>query len=144
MSEKHNELIRRFRNDVYTEGNLDRIDEYIAENCVSHSPLLPEDGHGPEDYRAFIAGLLAAFPDFEDTIEDLIAEDDRVVVRIRMTGTHEGAFMDLEPTGKEVDISGMIIYRIEDGQIVEDWHQANMMGMMQQLGVVQPSGTEEA
>lgn len=132
---KNKELVRRFRNDIYEEGKLERIDEYIAEDCVSHSPLVPEDGHGPEDYRAFIAGLLAAFPDYDDAIEDLIAEDDKVAVRIRMTGTHEGAFMDLDPTGKAVDVSGMIIYRIEGGQIVEDWHQADMMGMLQQLGV---------
>lgn len=129
------ELIRRFREEVYEEGNLDRIDEYVAADCVSHSPVLPEPGHGPEEYREFTSMLLSAFPDYEDTTEDLVAEDDKVVVRMTMTGTHEGEFLDLEPTGTTVGVEGMIIYRIEDGKIVEGWYQADMFGLMQQLGL---------
>lgn len=131
----YKDFIRRFRNDIYDAKNLDRLDEYIAEDCLSHTPALPEPGRGIDEYRKFTEMLHAAFPDAEDTIEDIVAEGDKVAVRIRMRGTHEGPFLDLEPTENEVDVTGMVIYRIEDGKIAEDWHQADMMGLMQQLGI---------
>ncbi|MEF8814634.1 MAG: ester cyclase [Halovenus sp.] len=73
-------------------------------------------------------------------VEALLAEGNKVVQRSRQTGTHEGAYIDIEPTGHTVDSPGFVLYQIEDGQIVEAWVQANMMEMLQQLGVIEPPG----
>lgn len=82
----------------------------------------------------------AAFPDFELTVEDVIAEDDTVVQHYRATGTHEGELMGIEPTGTEVEFEGLDKVRFEDGQIVEEFGRADTIGLLQQLGVVEPPG----
>lgn len=137
---ENKELVRRCVEDILNEGNLDRLNEYFADDYVEHTTAAPEDIQGLEAVKAHYAGIRDAMPDFTVEIEELIAEGNMVAQRSRQTGTHEGAFMDLEPTGKTVDSPGIVIYQIEDGQIVEAWVQANMMGMMQQLGVVEPPG----
>lgn len=137
---ENTELVNGFVKEVLVEGDLERIDEYVAEDYVGHNSSVPEDIHGPEGFREFVTMLRSAFPDFDVTIQDLIADDNKVCQRSRQSGTHEGAFMGLEPTGKEVESSGIVIYQIEDGQIVEDWAQIDMLGTMQQLGVIEPPG----
>lgn len=82
----------------------------------------------------------SAFPDLAVTTEDLIAEDDRVLTRYTLEGTHEGEFMGIEPTGAEVEVEGMSIGRIEDGKVVEGWTNMDVLGMLVQLGVVEPPG----
>ena len=82
----------------------------------------------------------SAFPDLNVTVEDSIAEGDKVVQRLSQTGTHEGEFMGVEPTGRKVTSSGIIIGRLEDGKAVKEWAQLDQMGLMQQLGVVEPPG----
>lgn len=133
-------LVRQFVDDVFNDGNLDRIETYVTSDYVEHSPLAPEPLEGPAAVREFYAVLFAAFPDLEVTIQDLIAEGDRVCQRSLQAGTHEGPFMEIEPTGTACEISGIVIYRIEDGRIAESWPQADIMGLMQQLGVVEPPG----
>jgi steroid delta-isomerase-like uncharacterized protein len=132
---KNKELMRREVEEIFNEGKLELVDEYVAEDFVGHSPAAPEDSHGPEGYREYVRAARSAFPDLEVTIEDLIAEDDLVCRRTRFTGTHEGEFMGIEPTGNTVDVSGAVIYRIEDDQVAESWGQNDLMGMMEQLGV---------
>ncbi|MFO7635668.1 MAG: ester cyclase [Caldilinea sp.] len=85
--------------------------------------------------KQHIAGAEAAFPHYEMLAEDLIAEDDRVVVRFKIRGTHQGDFMGIPATGRPIDVPGIIIYRIADGRIVEHWMETDAMSMMQQLGV---------
>lgn len=137
---EHKEIVRRISEEAFAEGNLDVIDEYYAEDFVAHNPALPERMEGRDEYKKFIETTRTAFPDLESTTEDLIAEGDEVVERHAATGTHDGEFLGIEPTGKSVEIEGISIIRFEGDQIVEAWEQADMLGLMQQLGVVEPQG----
>lgn len=127
-------LMRRDVEAVFNGGDLDLIDEYVADDYVGHTSA-PEDTHGPEGVREYVRMVRSAFPDLEVIIEDLIAEGDLVCRRTRFTGTHQGEFMGIEPTGNAVDVAGAVIYRIRDGQVVESWGLNDMMGLMEQLGV---------
>lgn len=134
------EIVRKISEEAFTKGNLEVIDEYFAEDFVGHAAAAPEDIHGPEEYKEFIAMFRAAFPDLNSTTMDLIAEGDKVVERHVATGTHEGELMGIAPTGKEGEVEGISIIQFKDGKIVESWDIADVMGMMQQLGVVEPPG----
>lgn len=135
MSTENKALGRRFF-DEYNQGNLDAITtEVLAENVVVHQPGVP----GPLDrdaYRQFGEMFRAAFPDLQIVVADEIAEGDTVVYRTIARGTHEGDLQGIPPTGKQVEISGISIIRVAGGRIVERWDQYDMLGMMQQLGVV--------
>lgn len=129
------ELVRRLNKEVYREGNLELIDELYAEDYVEHNPVLPHDIRGREGVREKIEMFQSAFSDARGTTEDIVAEGDKVADRHRFIATHDGEFMGIEPTGTEIDIEGMAIHRIENGKIAETWVQADMMGLMEQLGV---------
>ena len=83
-----------------------------------------------------------AFPDIQMNVEDMIAEADKVVARVSVSGTHQGEFMGIDPTGNRVAITGIDILRIADGKIVEHWGNFDDLGMMQQLGVIPEPGQE--
>jgi steroid delta-isomerase-like uncharacterized protein len=129
------ELVSRFHDEVWSEGNLDLIDEVIAEDYVEHNPAVPYEVRGREAYKQNVETFRTAFPDLSFTEEDVIAEGDRVVTRLTARGTHDGEFMDAEPTGNTFEVTGITIWRIEDGKVVEAWVQADIMGMMQQIGL---------
>ena len=94
-----------------------------------------------EAIKQFAAGMREAFPDLQVTIEEQIAEGDRVLTRFRTRGTHQGELWGMPPTGKEVEIANMSMCRIEAGKMVEEWPAPDRLGMMQQLGVIErPSG----
>jgi steroid delta-isomerase-like uncharacterized protein len=101
---------------------------------------------GVEDLKQFFVMLRSGFPDFQGIIEDLFAaEGDKVVLRFTFRGTHQGEFMGIAPTGKQVIMPGIDIFRIADGKLVELWNQEDMLGMMQQLGAIpEPGQSEEA
>jgi steroid delta-isomerase-like uncharacterized protein len=92
---------------------------------------LDADGH-----RAFMSALLTAFPDSNFLIDDVVAEGDKVAVRHRLQGTHQAELQGIPATGRQVEIGAIVIFRIENGMIAEAWLNADIMGMMQQLGVV--------
>ena len=92
---------------------------------------LDADGH-----KAFMSALLMAFPDSSIIIDDVIAEGDRVAVRHRLQGTHQAELQGVPPTGRPVEVSAIVIFRIQNGVIAEAWLNADIMGMMQQIGVV--------
>lgn len=125
--------------EVINQGNLDAIDKLIDPGVVDHAapPGFPT---GREGARRFTAMLSSAFPDLHLTIEDTIAERDRVVVRGTWNGTHEGEFMGIPATGRRVRVSQIDITRCADGRMVEHWGQFDALGLMQQLGVVPPPG----
>lgn len=137
---ENKEIARKFPEEIINEDNLNVIDEIIADDYVERNSAVSEPYHGPDEVKEFVSMIRTAFPDLEYTVEDLIAEDDTVVRRDRGTGTHEGEFRGIELTGKEIDLQGITILRIEDGQSAESWSQADMMGPMQQLGVVELPG----
>lgn len=134
------EIVRQMNEEVWGEGDLDLIDEYVAEDYVEHNTASPRDIHGPDGYRENVEMVRAAFPDMDVIVEDIIADGDKVAYRYTIVGTHEGPFMGIEPTGVEVEIAGSGIARFEDGQLVESWSNVDVMGTMQQLGVIEPPG----
>ena len=140
MSVEENKAIdRRFTEELFNKGNLAVVDELVATNFVDHSgfPGVTPDREG---YKQFATISRTALPDFHTTIEDIIAEGDKVVQRFTARGTHKGEFMGIPPTGKQVTVAGIAIHRITDGKIVENWVNMDMLGMMVQLGVVPPPG----
>ncbi len=127
---------RRMLEEVFSKGNLAVVDELVPDNHVNHS----DNYGGPEEYKGFVTTYRTAFPDLTFTIEDQIAEGDKVATRWTGTGTHQGPLMGIPPTGKKVTITGTYVIRIVGGKIVEEWGNWDGLGMMQQLGVIPAPG----
>ena len=140
MSVEENKAVElRFFEEVVNKGNLAVIDELVVANFVDRCAL-PGVAPDREGYKQFFAMARSAFPDFHSTLEDMIAEGDKVVQRFTVRGTHKGEWMGIAPTGKQIEVGGIAIHRLADGKIVEDWASMDMLGMMQQLGVAPPPG----
>jgi steroid delta-isomerase-like uncharacterized protein len=138
--EENKALIRRFVQEAFNQGNLDVADEVYAPRFFSYDPATSEEERRPEDVKQFVNMYRSAFPDGRTTIEDLIAEGDKVAYRWAYRGTHQGELMGIAPTGKEVTITGITIDRISGGRIEEEWNNFDQLGMLQQLGVVPAPG----
>ena len=136
MSTEENKAIaRRYPEEVYNEKNLDVLDEIIDKNIVAHWGVEME---GLQTIKEYVSMNQNAFPDVKLTIKDQIAEGDKVVNRWTFTGTHKGEFKGIAPTGKSVTVTGIIIFKIANGKIVESWSNIDMLGLMQQIGAVPP------
>jgi steroid delta-isomerase-like uncharacterized protein len=141
-AEENKAIFRRYVEELGNEGNFDLADE-IFDQYRAHQSDGTTLERGPEDVKRFMGEFRSAFPDFHSTIEDMVAEGDKVVTRWRARGTHQGEFRGIAPTGKEIEITGIGIFRFStEGKVVESWDAMDQLGMMQQLGVVeqQPSG----
>lgn len=136
--QEHKELTRRFHEEVWAKRNLDYIDELVAESFVGHDPALPEPVRGPAGVRETATVLQSAFPDATVELDHLVADGDLLAIHRTLTGTHDGEFMGIEPTGTEATIPGMAIYRFGDGEVVEEWQVIDMFGLLVQLGVADP------
>ena len=135
-AEENKTTFRRYVEEVSNQGNLDLVVE-IFDRYISHQP----DGHteerGPEDVKRFMGAFHQVFPDFHSTIEDQIAEGDKVATRWTMRGTHQGEFRGAAPTTNRITVTGIGIFRFsEEGKVVESWDNFDQLGMMQQLGVI--------
>ncbi len=141
-TETNKAVVRRFFEEVWNRGNLAVADEVLAPNVVLHIPGQPEDDVvGLEVYKErVITYLRTAFPDLQSNIEEMIADGNKVVVRWTWRATHQGEFWGVAPTGKQITYEGISILRLADGKIVDDRFQADLLGLMQQFGVVTPSG----
>lgn len=136
MSTEANKALVRGYQETYNANNLDVLDAIVAADIISHKTL-PGLPPGLEGGKLSHRGTVATFPDLHYEIEDLIAEGDRVVMRWTMTGTHSGAsFMGQPPSGRQVRVPGISIFRLADGKIVEHWAEPDSLGLMQQLGVI--------
>ena len=124
-------IVRRYIEQVFNERRADLIEEFLAEDFDSHTDLAP----GLEGVKQFHAMSVAAFPDQQTTINDVIAEGDKVVVRATFNATHQGDLYGIPPTGRSVTMPWISIYSLANGKIVEHWYQDDRMGLMQQLGV---------
>jgi steroid delta-isomerase-like uncharacterized protein len=140
VSEENKALVRRQEEELFSGGNLDMADEIYAPDYVGHDPSNPEDVRGLQAAKQAASDYRQAFPDLRVTVEDLIAEGDRVAARLRFRGTHLGEMDGIAPTGKRVDCTGIVVSRIEKGKIVEDWANFDDLGMMQQLGLIPEPG----
>jgi steroid delta-isomerase-like uncharacterized protein len=130
-----NTIAGRFFDEVWSNGKLDLVDELFTSDYVGHPSGFEEAVLGPEGVKEYIRRLQEAFPDLEMTVEDQVAEDDRVVTRWTARGTHHGELMGIDPTGHEGTVSGITIQRIRDGKVAEGWTNWDMLGMLQQLGL---------
>jgi steroid delta-isomerase-like uncharacterized protein len=128
-------IVRQFFAVGPSKGDLAAADALLAPDFAVHTPF-PETGPGIESINTIITTCREAFHGLSVTILDVIAVDDRITVRFVAHGTHQGAFMGLPPTGKRIALSGIEIFRIKDGKIAELWGEANLMGLMQQLGIL--------
>lgn len=130
MSLEENKSIVRRWIEAYNKRNLD-FDEFIAPDYVDHTNQVDRDGLK----QLFDMGL-KAYPDWHETIEDIIAEGDKVWVRLSYTGTHKGEFMGLPPTGKKVTSTAVDIYRIVDGKLAEYWNVTDTVNIFKQIGAI--------
>ena len=138
-------VVRRFYEELWNERKVEVAEEIIAADCVTHQLRAGAGDAGtprtPELIKQHIAAWLAGFPDLHFTVEQLIADGDRVVSYSRMRGTHTGMWLGLAPTGREVSLPMIVIQRIAGGKIAEDWVLVESLGFYQQLGLV--PATEE-
>jgi steroid delta-isomerase-like uncharacterized protein len=137
MSEENRALARRCW-EIVNQHNPDLIDEMYTPDFVWHEP--DRDIYGSEEAKQFVATFFEAFPDLNVTVEDEIAEGDKVVTRWTIRGTHQGELMGIAPTEKQIELKGITIHRFEGDKIVEEWERYDNLGMMQQLGVVGEPG----
>lgn len=135
--------LRRFVEEVFHQRDLGALGRWIAPEYVEHVPLPPGFPPGREGLKRYIGALLAAFPDFRYTVEDILADGDKLAVRLTARGTHSGEFLGIPPTGKAVAWTEIHIPRIVNGQHVEHWANVDQLGLLQQLGVV-PTPEREA
>ena len=133
------ELILRVHEEIWTRGNADAIESLYAPGFVAHYPG-PLGWSGIEGTREAFRVLRSAFPDWTETVEDIVAEGDRVVTRFRSSGTHRGEFLGIAPTGKTVEMTEMALFRIENGKVAEQWGNHDLLGLLTQLGAVPSIG----
>jgi serine phosphatase RsbU (regulator of sigma subunit) len=133
VSEEENKAtFRRYVEEVTNRGNFEVVDE-IFDSYLAHQPDGSVLKRGPEDVKRFMGEFRSAFSDFHSTVEDQIAEGDKVVTRWRMRGAHEGEFRGIAPTGKEMEINGIGIFRFSaEGKVVESWDSFDQLGIMRQ------------
>lgn len=132
--EANRAAIRRLFEEVLNADDDAALGEILSAEYVEHDPV-PGQAPGPRGVRGRLDLLRAAFPDIRFTLEDTLAQGDRVVARWTMTGTHRGPFLTVPATGRTVTSSGIDFYRLEGGRIVEHWHEMDLLGLLQQLGV---------
>jgi len=127
-------LVQRFFEEVINQRNLAALDQFAHPGGVNHTvpPGMPQESN------QFLGQYLNAFPDVKATVEDLMADGDKVVARVSYRGTHQGAFRGIPPTGKQIAVTGINIFRIANGQLVEHWGLTDRLAVLQQLGVVPP------
>ena len=130
-------LLRRFYEEVYADWNMAMVDEVVSPRFTSHD--WPAGATGPQAFRKYYAALKAAVPDARYEVDDIIAEDDRVVVRWRMLGTHTGDFHGIAPSGRPITLRGVAIYRVEGGKLAERWVVSDLYGALEEAGASMPS-----
>ena len=140
MSEENKALASRLYDEMVGLADLSIADELVAEDFVDHNPPGPDIAPGREGLKQAFTLFRSAFPDMAVTVEDQVAEGDKVVSRLIFTGTQEGEYVGMPASGKLISIGVIDIFRIEGGKIVERWGEADTLGMLTQLGAVPPPG----
>jgi steroid delta-isomerase-like uncharacterized protein len=136
-AETNKATIRRIVEEIQNGDNLALIDELLAPNFVNHTPA-PGLSPDREGIKQLLSMFRAAFPDGVMTIEDMIAEGDKVATRKTYRGTHQGEFLGLPPTGRHVSVGLIDMMRLVDGKVVEHWNVGDDLSLLQQLGVLPP------
>jgi len=137
-AEETKAIVERFWDEVWNKKNLAIGDELLPDNVVLHNFGAVVEGR--EAWKRSMTPFFTGFPDLDITLEFTITEEDKVAVRWTATGTHNGDFRGIAPTGKRVRISGVAIYRVAGGKIVEGWSQPDTLGLLQQIGAIPSAG----
>lgn len=133
-TEENKRIAKRFYEEAINLGKDAVMDEVMAEGFVEHGA---RPGQGRDGFKQFLKSLAAAFPDIRVTIEDLVAEDDKVAARVTVRGTHQGMLMgNIAPTGVSATWTGIDILQIKEGRIAARWSERDLLGLLRQLGVV--------
>jgi steroid delta-isomerase-like uncharacterized protein len=143
MSEANKALSRRFT-ELFSTGDEALAEEILAPDVVFHGTAGDGDLRGIEEVKAFVRGYRRAFPDARSSVEDQIAEDDRVVTRWRARGTHQGQLGPIAATGREFEMDGVTIERIAGGRIAEAWVARDELGLLRRLGALPERAGERA
>jgi steroid delta-isomerase-like uncharacterized protein len=131
---EHKALAQRVFDDLMSQGDLSLIDEIFAPDVVAHDP--GREMRGAAAIKQGFASLRVAFPDLRFTVEDMVAEGNKVAVRYTGQGTQHGEFWNTPPTGKSMRYTGILIWRFEEGKIAEHWAEPDLLSLLQQLGVI--------
>ena len=140
MSVEANKAIARRFAQVWAPGNFAIVDELASPDLIVSYPVPPEPIHGPEAFKAFLAQFYAGLPDASVSIDEEIAEADKVAVRWTVRGAHKGELLGILPTNRLVELAGMTFYRIAKGKVVEERGIGNTVGLLQQLGAFPSPG----
>ncbi|NOZ60448.1 MAG: ester cyclase [Calditrichaeota bacterium] len=135
-TEENKAAVRRLIDEAWNKGNLAVIDEILSPNYILH--IDAPGANDREGYKQAISMYRTAMPDFQFTIDDMIAEGNKVVIRCTMTGTQKGELMGSSPTGKKLTMTAISIRYFENGKVIEEWVETNMLGFMQQMGIIPP------
>jgi steroid delta-isomerase-like uncharacterized protein len=127
------QAMERFTDEFWNEKKLDAPDALYAQDATM-TPDGPDSPPGPEGMRHVARFMFAAFPDYHVEIDKIVANDDQVALRTIHTGTHQGDFMGAPPSGKQATWTGMTVVRFENGKVVETFWQADLLGLVQQIG----------
>lgn len=134
MSKTNNEqLIKRYFEEVWNNGNLNILDEIISTDYINHNPGTPNPVRGAEGLKPIVAAIRKAFPDLKYVIENMVISDTHVAVHTTMHGTHKGDFFGLAPSNKAIKVGQMQIERIENNKIVEHWRVTDDLTLLRQL-----------
>ncbi len=133
MSREQNVAAQQTMGEIINSHAFDRLGEVFAADVVDHDPA-PDQGPGVDGFVGFFTTMATAFPDLAVEVDTLVADNEQVAMAYRISGTHDGAFQGIAPTGKPVEIRGMQIAKFRDGQIVERWGSSDELGLMGQLG----------
>ena len=136
LTDDNKALVQKFYEEIVNQKNLTALGQFVAPNAVNHT--VPSGF--PQGPSQFLGLHFNAFPDLTVTVEDLLADGDKVVARVSIRGTHQGALRAVSPTGKPFTGMAINIFRIVNGKMVEHWGLADRLGTLQQLGVVPPPG----
>jgi steroid delta-isomerase-like uncharacterized protein len=139
MSTEDNKAVIRRIIDSFNQKDAAILDEVCTPDFVSHDPANPQV-RSREDYKQWITGFFTAFPDLHFSLEDILAEGDRVAYRYTLRATHSGSWRSAAPTGKSITVTGISITRLRDGKSAELWSNTDALGLVQQLGLIPAPG----
>ena len=135
LIQQNQQIIRDYFNEVWNKGNLDLLEKLLSPNYINHSSSIPDSLPGPTGLKPIVTAMRIAFPDLHYLIQDLIITENRIVARVKMTGTHIGDFFGIPPTNKKITVNQINIEYIENGRITEHWRITDENTMMKQLGL---------
>jgi steroid delta-isomerase-like uncharacterized protein len=140
MSKENKAIVRRLYEEVWNKRRVELVDELLSPSHAMHNNHVPDSCIGPEAYKREVARFVTGFPDLRFTLEDVVAENDKVAVSWIISGTHRGEFRGVPPTGKKVSIEGITINLIADGKIMDSYINWDALSLLQQFGVASAFG----